>query len=235
VGGIDQMKLQKKAEELSSTVFLGGPTQFFESVGRLQLIVLLKEGLYPDSKVLDIGCGCLRGGYWLIHFLNPNCYFGIEPNRKMLELGMQNFLGPDVTKAKKPKFDYNQDFDSSIFGEKFDFFLARSIWTHASKIQIQKMLDSFVRDSKDDGVFLTSVLKRYYYFKKGDYKGDKWVGRNQESDAPGNVYHSFRWIRNQCRQRGLVLKVYKDKCYNFGNQIWLEISKKNRSVVQDNS
>ena len=76
---INQTKLQKKAEELSSTIFLGGPTKFIEIVGRLQLIILLKEGLYPDSKVLDIGCGCLRGGYWLIHFLNPNCYFGIEP------------------------------------------------------------------------------------------------------------------------------------------------------------
>jgi len=23
-------------------------------------------GLKSDSKLLDIGCGCLRGGYWLI-------------------------------------------------------------------------------------------------------------------------------------------------------------------------
>ena len=227
---INQTKLQKKAEELSSTIFLGGPTKFFEIVGRLQLIILLKEGLYPDSKVLDIGCGCLRGGYWLIHFLNPNCYFGIEPNIKMLETGILNFLEPNLMETKKPKFDHNPNFDSSVFNEKFDFFLARSVWTHASKMQIGKMLDSFVKDSKDNSVFFTSVLKKRFYFKIGDYKEDEWTGRSHESDTGGKAYHNFRWIKSQCHQRGLVLKAEKDKCYNYGNQVWLKITKKNRSV-----
>ena len=71
-------------------VFLGGPLHLFETAGRLQLQILLKEGLYPDSKVLDVGCGCLRGGYWLIHFLDAGCYFGIEPHRRELEAGTQS-------------------------------------------------------------------------------------------------------------------------------------------------
>jgi hypothetical protein len=47
-----------------------------EIAGRLQFAMLIREGVYPSSKVLDIGCGCLRGGYWLIHFLGS---FGLEP------------------------------------------------------------------------------------------------------------------------------------------------------------
>jgi hypothetical protein len=44
-------------------MFVGGPVKDFEKLGRLQLMLLLQEGVYPHSKVLDIGCGCLRGGY----------------------------------------------------------------------------------------------------------------------------------------------------------------------------
>jgi hypothetical protein len=71
---------------------------------------------------LDIGCGCLRAGYWLIHFLNPRCYFGMEPNRTMLEAGIEKILEPGLIDLKRPRFDCNADFDFSIFGERFDFF-----------------------------------------------------------------------------------------------------------------
>jgi hypothetical protein len=137
--------LQQKAEQLAKHMFVGGPVKDFEKLGRLQLMLLLQEGVYPHSKVLDIGCGCLRGGYWLIHFLNPHCYCGIEPNRAILRAGLDQLLDPEVIQTKYPRFDHNDRFDSSVFGERFDVFLARSIWTHASKAQIEHMLDAFAR------------------------------------------------------------------------------------------
>ena len=72
------MNLEAKAESLTRQgVFLGGPPgeRSFEKIGRSQLVILLKNGLYPNSRVLDVGCGALRGGYWLINFLQPGCYF----------------------------------------------------------------------------------------------------------------------------------------------------------------
>jgi len=220
------MKLQNKAEKLSEKVFLGGPVQWFETIGRLQLITLLSEGLYPESKILDIGCGCLRGGYWLIHFLNSDCYFGIEPNQEMLEAGISNLLEPDLLKQKQPRFDNNTKFDSSVFNEKFDFFLARSIWTHSSKDNILTMLKAFLRDSKKNGIFLTSVYKKRFFSKRSDYKGNKWVGRSHECNKAGQVYHSLSWVKKQCEKRGLAAEEIKDKGYNYGNQIWLKIIRK---------
>ena len=67
-------RMQEIAQMLHSQgIFTGGPPQYFEIVGRLQLATLVREGIYPQSKVLDVGCGCLRGGYWVIHFLDPGC------------------------------------------------------------------------------------------------------------------------------------------------------------------
>ena len=100
-------------------------------------------GLTPESKVLDVGCGCLRGGRKIIPELNEACYFGIEPNKSMLKDGMEISLDPDVVLAKKPRFDTNAEWNFGVFNTKFDFVIARSIWSHASKSDIRKMLEEF--------------------------------------------------------------------------------------------
>ena len=218
------MGLQATAERLAQETFLGGPVSDFEAIGRLQLTTLLREGLYPNSKVLDIGCGCLRGGYWLIHFLDPGCYYGIEPNRTMLGAGISQLLEDGLVAAKNPRFDYNAQFDSSVFGVVFDFFVARSVWTHASKSQIEKMLDSFVHDSTQTGTFLTSYLRSNWLQR--DYRGNNWVGRSHQTDVPGLVYHDFHWIQRVCRQRSLDVTELRQGIYN--SQTWLKITKGDR-------
>ena len=216
------MKIQRKAEILSEKSFLGFPSADFEKAGREQLTYLLLAGLNPDSKVIDLGCGVLRAGYWLIHFLSPGRYFGIEPHTGRLDMGVNTILEPEVLNSKRPQFDTNSQFDTSVFGTKFDFFLAYSIWTHASKRQIQAMLDSFLRDSPDDGIFLTSYLPASW--KNRDYKGDRWNGTSHESDVRGCIYHSIRWIENECDRRGLVIVgLGRDQTYG---QSWLEIKRR---------
>ena len=184
------MTLQTKAEMLGRNKFLGVPVQDFEKGGREQLAYLLAAGINPDSKVVDLGCGLLRGGYWLIHFLDAGCYCGIEPHAERLEMGVKQNLEPAILGLKRPRFDTNARFDTSVFAEKFDFFLAYSVWTHASKLQIRAMLDSFLRDSRDKSVFLTTYLPASW--KHWDYKGDKWYGTSHESDVPGCIYHTSR-------------------------------------------
>jgi hypothetical protein len=216
------MNLQQKAEMLGEKTFLGVPVRGFEKGGRELLIYLLNAGLNPDSKVVDIGCGVLRGGYWLIHFLNPDRYCGIEAHTGRLDMGTQTILESEILAAKRPRFDTNPNFDTSVFGEKFDFFLAYSVWTHAAKPQIETMLDSFLRGAKEGGVFLTSFLPAGW--GRPDYQGDKWNGTSHESDVPGCIYHSRRWIKAECDRRGLITKeLGRDKTYR---QSWLQITRR---------
>src|SRR5437660_14464 len=212
---------------LAERKFLGVPVLDFERGGREQLIYLLAAGLNPDSKVVDVGCGVLRGGYWLIHFLDPGCYCGIEPHTWRLEMGINTILEPEVLEFKRPRFDTNPHFDTSVFGEKFDFFLAYSIWTHASKRQIQIMLDGFVRDSADHAAFLLTFLPSGW--RHPDYQGDGWLGTSHESEVAGTIAHSLRWIKSQCAERGLIVrKLSRDKAHRHR---WLEIRRvSDRSV-----
>jgi hypothetical protein len=217
-----EMTLQDKARLISTHIFTGGPVDQFEIIGRLQFALLIREGLNPDSKTLDVGCGALRGGFWLIHFLRQGHYHGIEPNKAMVDTALEYLFDPIFIQEKQPQIDYNSDFDFSVFGKKLDFFLARSIWTHASKLQIKIMLDGFKDNSTDGAVFLTSYLRVSWPFHR-DYKGNEWVGKSHESDAPGLVRHKLSWIQAQCASRQLKVRELDYGIIN--RQKWLIISK----------
>lgn len=209
------MTLQERAEALK--VFSGGRIEDFEAAGRLQLVTLLEEGLTPQSNLLDVGCGCLRAGWWLMHFLEPDRYFGIEPNDRMLQAGIEDIAGRDLLETKRPKFAGNDDFDLSVFGQRFDYVLARSIWTHASKEQIAAMLDSFAAGGH--GRLLASYLPAK---RRDDYRGSRWVGRSHESDDPGLVAHRLTWIEEACTERSLQVEELRGRMMN--RQRWLRIT-----------
>jgi len=148
--------LQARAERLSETTWLGGPPRVFEAVGRMGFTVLLEQGLRPSSRVLDVGCGALRLGYWLMRFLEPGGYHGIEPQQDMLRVGLEQIVEPEIVERARARFSDNDEFDFSVFDTDFDFVVARSIWSHASKPQISAMLASFAATASPSGIFLTS-------------------------------------------------------------------------------
>lgn len=215
----------------SEGIFTGGPPKYFEMAGRLQLAALLREGVYPWSKVLDVGCGCLRGGYWLIHFLDKGRYFGIEPHSVMLQKGIDRVLEPELLEEKQPRFDTNDRFDFSVFGEKFDVLIARSIWSHASKAQVQLMLDGFAANSSREAFFMTSYYPASFWnWRKRDYSGGEWRGRSHQSRTPDQVCHSFRWVKQQVEMRGMFVTQLPDLVLN--GQYWIKIAH-DRELLRD--
>ena len=212
--------LQARADRMiSERGFLGVPRETFAQAGREQLIALLAEGLRPESKVLEFGCGCLRIACWLIRFLDSGGYYGIEPARQRIDYGLHYLFTPEELQIKRPRFDYNPVFNSSVFDTKFDFFLARSIWTHASKLQIEATLDSFLRTAAPRATFLASYLPAQS--PDEDYQGTQWVGTSHESDTPGVIRHALSWIVEQCRSRGLNCEEIAG--VDCDSQLWLRI------------
>lgn len=205
-------------------IFLGGPKNAFTRVGRNQLIALLDAGLTSDCKVLDVGCGCLRGGWWLINFLLAECYYGIEPNKIMLDAGLRHLLGDDLVTKKNPIFSSNEYFDFGVFGVHFDFVVARSVWSHAAPRQINKMFDSFVANTTDNGCFVTSYRETTEVSRQ--YNGDEWVGRSHQSDIGGMIEYTYEWLAGLADARDLnIERMHLD----YG-QRWLKIYKKSSQI-----
>lgn len=220
--------VQRRAERMIDRHgFLGVPRETFEAGGRAQLVRLLEHGLLPESKVLEIGCGPLRVAYWLLRFLDADGYFGIEPAHERVELGRRYLFDDEELSRKRPRFSHNADFDTSVFGETFDYFLAGSIWTHCSKGHIEIMLDGFQRNTGPGGVFLTSYLPAAG--DEDDYRGDTWVGTSHESTTPGVIYHRLGWIEEVCGRRGL--EITRLPGLDCDSQLWLRLDKADGSAA----
>ena len=192
----------------------------FEKTGRDEIEALIRNGLNPWDKFLDIGCGAFCGGYWVMHFLDEGGYYGVEPNVPMFEGGLSHILEPGLVELKKPTFDHNDQYDFSMFNTIFDYMFAQSIWTHAGKKDIGKMLDGFVQFSSERARFLVTVKFPDLFHK--DYKGDEWVGGSHQSDTAGTVRHSMKWIDDACAKRGLKATRLKGEKINTQYLVLIE-------------
>ena len=66
-----------------------------------QFNLLTSLGLREGHYLLDIGCGSLRTGRLLIPYLLPGHYFGMEPEKWLIEEGIKNECREDLIKIKE--------------------------------------------------------------------------------------------------------------------------------------
>ena len=66
---------------------LVGPPDLWEMKRQFQIDFLRGVGLQPQHRLLDLGCGTLRGGIPLIAHLDPGNYAGVEVRRDVLDEG----------------------------------------------------------------------------------------------------------------------------------------------------
>lgn len=125
--------------------------------GAHQLNVLVSLGLRECHYLLDIGCGSLRGARFVITYLLPEHYFGIEPEKWLIEDAIKYEVGQDFIDIKKPKFDYNDIVNLSTFNMKFDYIFAQSILIHAPKKWISKCFSEVKSVLKENGKFIASI------------------------------------------------------------------------------
>lgn len=150
-----------------------GPKDKFDEIGMHQFKVMTKAGLKVTNNFLDIGCGAMRGGKFLLKYLDAGKYHGVEPNKPLLRKGLFVEVDEKLAREKKPNFKFNDNFNLAVFEEKFDFILAQSIFSHAAPEQIADCLKSAYDNVVSGGKFV------FNYVKGGsDYTGKTWVYPN---------------------------------------------------------
>ncbi|WP_019506993.1 class I SAM-dependent methyltransferase [Pleurocapsa sp. PCC 7319] len=200
--------------------YTGGPVQHFEMVGRDTIITLLQNGLRPDHTILDFGCGALRLGYWIIRLMERDKYYGIEPNFPMLEAGKKYSLDTELINLKQPQFSTNSQCDFSVFGVKFDFVVARSIFTHTTPALLRKTLQSFRANSTENGIMLASYWP-LEYSKPGEI-GDQLP--LTDSRFIRVVKYSLATIQSWSTEFGLKVSEYRVNPL-INEQVWLKFER----------
>jgi cyclopropane fatty-acyl-phospholipid synthase-like methyltransferase len=136
-----------------------GPGDRYDFISATQFALLFALGLRDNHRVLDFGCGSLRLGRLLIPFLQRDRYFGIDPNKWLIDEALDREVGRDIVGIKAPAFAYNDDFSTEVFQARFDYIMAQSILTHSGPDLVHDFLRSAARTLSDSGLLLFSYIK----------------------------------------------------------------------------
>lgn len=132
----------------------------WDEMGRLQFEFLRGMGLEPSSRLLDIGCGCLRAGVRFVEYLDAGNYFGTDKNRTLLKAGYEIELKALGLQGKMPRSNLVCDGEFRFPGldAKFDFALAQSLFTHLPATAIRQCLARLPERMNAGGKFFASYL-----------------------------------------------------------------------------
>ena len=147
-----------------------GPPQNYDIIAAMQFNLLTGVGLREHHTLLDIGCGSLRAGRLFIPFLLPGHYYGLEPNRWLVEQGVNREIGRDLVRIKRPVFNHNGEFKLTVFRQRFDYLLAQSIFSHAPPSQIEACLREAREVMHPESIFLAT-----YVPGPENYNGSEWI------------------------------------------------------------
>lgn len=132
----------------------------WEQIGMLQFDYLKNHGLEPNHRLLDIGCGSLRGGVHFINYLEPGNYWGIDINQSLLDAGWEHELGPAGLQSRQPQDQLVQldDFQFDRLGTSFDMAIAQSLFSHMNFNNIRRCLRSLEPLLASGGKFFATIF-----------------------------------------------------------------------------
>ena len=90
--------------------------------------------------------------------MEPSHYYGIDPNQWRIDEGIRYELGRQIFETQRPVFSNDADFNLSVFGRKFDFLMAQSIFSHTSQSQMRKILIKAGKVMHDRAIFLATYI-----------------------------------------------------------------------------
>lgn len=195
-----------------------GPRDEFD-VGAAHQFNLMTSclGLREYHHLLEIGCGALRAARLFIPYLLPDRYCGLEPNRWLVEAGLEHELGPSLERLRRPLFRHEADFSLTLFERQFDFILAQSIFSHTSQAQMRRCLEQVKQVLHPDGLFAAS-----FHTAEEDYEGDSWV-------YPESVAYRPQTLERLAQEAGL--RVHSLPWGNQNQQSWLLFYHPGRSLA----
>jgi hypothetical protein len=156
--------------------FVGG---MWEQIGLLQFQFLVQAGLRPEHRMVDIGCGCLRGGLHFVRFLDARHYYGVDINASLIEAGRQELSSLQLS-VKEPNLVVKDNFDLAWFDTRFDYALAASVFTHLYANHIARCMVEVKKTLASRGKFFATFFQAPSPVHLADLKHE-----------PGNIVTHF--------------------------------------------
>jgi len=133
-----------------------GPARLWKMKRAFQFDFLQRMGLERGQRLLDLGCGTLRGGLPLIEFLDAGHYTGVEVRADVLAEARAELAEAGLT-HKSPVLVHATDLGALELPEPFDVIWAFSVLIHMDDATLARALFCVARHLAPDGSFLANV------------------------------------------------------------------------------
>ena len=118
---------------------LAGPVNLWETQRQFQIDFLRSHGLEPQHRLLDFGCGPLRGGIPIIEYLDAGNYHGVDINEDSIREARRE-LEENRLEYKLPHITHIRDISALRMVVSFDVIWAFSVVIHMP----DEVLDEFL-------------------------------------------------------------------------------------------
>ena len=176
----------------------------WEELGKLQFDFLKAHGLRPEHTLLDIGCGCLRGGLHFIRYLEPGHYSGLDISGPILAAGRQ-YLTEEGLDEKCPNLLLTDGFRfDELEGSRFDFVLAFGVFVETPASAIRECFLNLHKLLTPNGVFFATF----------------WLAQRQSAD-PLHLYFRYpmSFFEELAQKTGHSVEFVKDFNHPRGHQM----------------
>lgn len=165
-----------------------------ETIPRI-LEFLKKQGLKPQHKIVDLGCGAFRSGLALIPYLESNNYYGVDINEYLLEDGYKYEIEKNNLSSKFPlnNIKVTHDYNMEDFKIKFDYIWSFSLWTHLDLSECDKCLLEVSKVLRKGGVYLTTcfIVEERKYKKNNKVVSDVIITTSYDKDPYHHTMSHF--------------------------------------------
>ncbi|MBO6867999.1 MAG: class I SAM-dependent methyltransferase [Thalassococcus sp.] len=198
----------ERAQKWGHRAYVGAvDSETWYGIGKRQYHFLTSKGLLAEHKFIDIACGSLRLGQFLIPMLDNGNYFGLEGEPKLVQKGIDREFLFDIIEQKNPKFSFNYAFDFSTF-PPFDFAIAQSLFTHLTLEDIEKCFRNLRGKAHDGSKFYSTF-----------FEGDSTRNPDATSHANKDWYYHFSDFEEIASRTGWNIEYIGDWGHERGQKM----------------
>jgi len=130
-----------------------GPPGVWRETRAFQMQFLKRMGLKPHHRVLDVGCGPLRGGLPLISYLDEGNYLGIDVRPEVVEEAHHQIHKNDLVE-KRPRVLVSTTFgrEELADAEPFDYIWCFQLLYHLDDDHVDECLAQVARQLAPGGL-----------------------------------------------------------------------------------
>jgi cyclopropane fatty-acyl-phospholipid synthase-like methyltransferase len=185
----------------------------WDTIGQLQFQFLVKQGMKPHHRLLDIGCGSLRGGVHAIAYLDAGNYYGVDKESDILEAGRTVELKRYGLESKRPVLMLVDHFEFSVIqAVRFDYMIAQSVFTHLTPEQIDRCVTNAMPLLKSAGTFFAT-------FHISSDQPDVGKPHNSRVDERDRTKYPVQMFRDLAVRRGIACEYVGEWGHPRGQQM----------------